>query len=220
MANFADLVNELNDSVIPEVDPSALPEPKAGGRTVLYPGTYVLTLPKGFDGEITDDGTRQIVVVNFKDAYSLQAEPGGLRWSGRLTNRPYEQTIFEGDKRDKVLVNDLALLLKALGFKGTLSTNKAYIAALQQYPGGVFMADPDWSAYCNPQRAIYKDGGKVEGTLGCGQRYGLRAYSKKDGTKVVLIPKDEAGRWADRFTCACGAELWVNDNLTRIRAKK
>jgi len=220
MPNFTDLVNELNDDIIPEVDPSALPEQKAGRRDPLYPGTYEFTLPASFAGEVKDDGTRQLLQVNFRDAFALTANPGGKQWQGQLSNRPYEMTVWEGGAKKKVTVNDLALLLKALGYMIPLSTNAAYVNALNQYGGGQFLADSDWSARCDPKRAIWVDGQKVDGKMGCGARYGTRSYKRGDGEEVVLLPKDENSAWAPEFTCSCGAHLMVNDNLSRIRAKK
>lgn len=223
MPNFADLVNELNNDAIPEVDPASLPEPKGPAREPLYPGSYTFTLPADFDGEVKDDGTRQIVQVNFRGAYALQANPGGKQWQGQISNRPYQTTKFlGGGKTEKVTVNDLALLLKALGYMLPLTTNQAYIQALSQYPGGVFLAESTWTAKCDPKRGIYKDGAKLPEQMGCGAQYtsGKKGYTKNDGTVVGLIPKDESGCWADSFLCSCGANLIVNDNLQNIRSVK
>ena len=219
MANLEDL--ELNDAALPEVDPSQFPEPKGASRTPLYPGSYVFTMPAAFDASVDDDGTRQIVVLNFNEAYAVKAEPGGHFWQGRLSNRPYPTTIFAPDgSQTKVEVNDVGLYLKSQGFAGKLASNKEYAAAVAKYPGGSFGGTIEWSAFCNPKKQIYKDGQK-QTELGCGKGYTSgKGYTKKDGSVVLSIPKDEEGRWAERFTCSCTAELWVNDRLSRIRAVK
>ena len=225
MSSFNDLVNDLNEDAIPEVDPASLPEPKGPAREPLYPGTYTFTLPASFDGEVKDDGTRQIVQVNFRGGYALTANPGSKQWQGQISNRPYQTTVFlGGGKSEKVTVNDLALLLKALGYTGVLNTNGAYVKALSQYPGGEFLAESVWTAKCDPKKAIYRDKVKVPDVMGCGAQFtsGKKGYTRGDGTEVLLLPKDENGAWADDIICSCKASLFVNDNLQNIRtaAKK
>ncbi len=220
MPNLADVAAQLNEAEFPEIDPNAYPEQRGGRREPLYPGTYEFTLPASFDFKVDDDGTRQYLVALFQDAYALIANPGGKQWQGRISNRPYQTIKWVDNKPEKVTVDDFGLLLKALGFKGKLTNNKSYGEALEPHAGQKFLANSDWSARCNPEKPIYKDGAKVDGTLGCGRRYATKAYKRSDGGLVVELPKEDGGLWADSFICTCGANLMVNDNLQRIRAKK
>lgn len=229
--DFASLASELNDAAIPEVDPSKLPEVKAGRRPLLYPGPYSFTLPGEFDFGKDDDGTRQLVYADFNSAYALIAQPGNKQWTGRIYNRPRTMKTGWGKDAKEINTNDLAQLLKAVGYAGSLTTNKAYAEALSKYPGAKFEADISWSVNCKATKNIWAEEIDPEtgdsrikeqaGRVGCGKTYiSDEGYTKKDGTQVYSIPKDENGSWAPRFTCACGAALSANDNLNKIRGVK
>lgn len=216
MANINNL--QLNDEVLPEINPEEMKEQTSGRVDPLYPGDYAFTLPLEFDFETVESQKGQRVAVLFKNDTMLQTPAGP--YAGRITN--IERVITDRDTGDEYTVSDFGFLLKALGFKGKLKSNKDYVEALLPYAGKTFLATIEWTGYCNPQREIYKDGEKVEGVTGCGARYGQRSYTKKNGEKVGQIPKDDHGRWSERFVCSCEAQAEVSifPSLQRIRAKK
>ncbi len=214
---MADINNlQLNDEVLPEVNPEEMKDQTGGRVDPLYPGDYLFTLPLTFDFETVESQKGQRVAVLFKSENMLQTPAGP--YAGRVSN--IERVITDWDSKEEHIVSDFGYLLKALGYKGMLRTNRDYLDAILQYPGKTFLATIEWTGYCNPQREIYKDGEKQEGTTGCGARYGQRSYTKKNGEKVGLIPKDDTNRWAERFACSCGAEVNIFPSLQRIRAKK
>lgn len=212
MANLNDL--ELNDDVVPEINPEDMKEQRGGRTEPLYPGDYLFTLPSEFDFKPVETDKGQRVAVVFREDKALQTPAGPV--NTQISN--VERVIVDFDTKEESLVNDFGFLLKALGFKGPLKTNRDYAQALSEFPGAKFLGTIEWSAYCNPKREKYVDGEKQEDT-GCGARYGQKSYKKRNGEVVTAIPKAD-GKFASTFTCSCGAELNVFQNIQRIRAKK
>lgn len=212
MANLNEL--ELNDDVVPEINPEDMKEQRGGRLEPLYPGDYLFTLPTAFDFEPVETEKGQRLRVLFREDKVLQTPAGSV--STQISN--VERVITDWETKEESLVSDFGFLLKALGYKEKLKTNRDYAEALSQYPGEKFLATIEWSAYCNPKREKYIDGEKQEDT-GCGARYGQKSYKKRNGEQVNSIPKVD-GKFASNFVCSCGAELGVFQNLQRIRAKK
>jgi hypothetical protein len=128
----------------------------------------------------------------------------GEEFTYRISNVPRERT------KEKILVSDMDLLLRALGETKRPATNKAYAQALMKYAGKEFGATVEFSYNCNANRDAYWDDGqggqqKVEGRSGCGSRYYMRDVAKVDGVQPV------------RITCSnpeCGASIRAFPNLT------
>lgn len=210
---------ELLDEVLP-VDAGKLPEQPT--FETLQPGNgYTFVLPDA------ENIAKHIDVIQTERGQRIQANlllkvPGKSSIFGKISNKEY--TVG----KDKVLVSDLAYLLSALGAVVS-GGNKSYKDALVAHAGQSFVADYEWTAYCNPKNAIYDEAGnEVEGTGGCGAQYALRSYTrKKDQVVVNAIPKDEDGKYAERFLCAgktpsgddCPAIVRAFGQVRRIRAK-
>jgi hypothetical protein len=128
----------------------------------------------------------------------------GEEFSYRISNVPRERT------KEKILVSDMDLLLRALGETKKPATNKGYAQALQKYAGKEFGATVEFSYRCNPSREAYFDVGDgtqqaAEGRMGCGARYYQRDVPKVEGVQPV------------RITCSnpeCGASVRAFPNLT------
>jgi hypothetical protein len=127
----------------------------------------------------------------------------GEEFQYRISNVPRERT------KEKILVSDMDLLLRALGETARPKSNKAYAQALQKYAGKEFGATVEFSYRCSDQREAYFEDGtggqqKVEGRMGCGNRYYQRDVAKVEGVQPV------------RITCSnpeCGASVRAFPNL-------
>lgn len=179
------------------------------------PGKYRFQLP-------TDMGTIWAKVDSAKHGERIQAlfeddaELGivqvpagsatgvGTTFRTRISNIPRERT------KEKILVSDMALVLRALGETVTPKTNKAFAQALMKYAGKTFGATIEFSYHCNPKKEIYvaDDAGgqqKVEGKQGCDARYYQRDVPKVEGLQPF------------RITCGnpeCGASVRAFANLS------
>lgn len=205
-------INDLTlfDEDIPEVTPDDMPA-QIGLRTPLpQPGSYKFRLPDSFDYETyqTDKGQRLKAIFRDETAIVLTKTGSPLRY--------YSINNSERDVKGR-LVSDFAYLLKALGHTGPLKGLSAYGNELDKNAGKTFTADLLWTATCNPKREVYKDGEVQKGVFGCGKRFGLQAYSR-NGKEVFAIPRDEEGRFADRFECSCGAIVSAFPQLSNFRA--
>lgn len=203
-----------------EVDYQNLPE-QFGIRTPLpQPGPgYVLRMPtitpnddNWLDGLENGDGKPRIgyEFKEGKELLILQAPAGegvGQALRFRITN---QERKFGKDSEEKSAASGLSYLLSgSFGLDLTGKSNKEYAQALIALSGKSFMATVNWTAYCNPKREIYvaatdeSEGGKIEGSSGCGQRYALKQRTNKSTGEIVLnVPKDGEGRYVDRFICA------------------
>jgi len=192
---------------IPENIGQSFPDPP-------QPGKYRFRLPTNLNMiwstvETEKHGTRINAIFEDDSALVIVQSPGqakdGEDFRYRLSNVPRERT------KEKILVSDMDLLLRALGETKRPATNKAYAQALMKYAGKDFGATVEFSYNCNPKREIYVDDGtggqqKVEGRMGCGARY----YQRD-------VPKEEDGSYPLRITCSnpdCGASIRAFPNLT------
>lgn len=135
-------------------------------------------------------------------------EAVGTEFATRISNIPRERT------KEKILISDMASLLRSLGVTKTPTTNKGFAEALMVFAGKEFGADVEWSYYCSPKKDIYADDGaggtqKVEGKAGCGARYYQSQVGKVEGKQPL------------RITCGnpeCGASIRAFANLSAFRA--
>jgi hypothetical protein len=206
---------------IPEGIGQSYPDPP-------QPGTYRFRLPpsgilKGCFAvvESTKYGKRINAIFEDDSALVIVQSPGKshdneeFRW--RCSNIPRERT------KEKILVSDMDLLLRVLGKTTRPKTNADYGKALVSVAGMEFTATNEFSWNCSPQREIYVDDGnggtgKVEGKMGCGNR-----YYQRDVTKVLSDPMDptSARVYPVRITCSnpeCGANIRAFPNLTGFKA--
>lgn len=191
---------------IPENIGMSFPDPP-------QPGKYRFRLPASLAAvwavvESEKHGQRINAVFDDKDPLIIVQSPGGEHddeeFQYRISNVPRERT------KEKILVSDMDLLLRALGETARPKTNKAYAQALQKYAGKEFGATVEFSWRCNPAKDAYFDDGaggtqKVEGRVGCGARYYQRDVAKVEGVYPV------------RITCSnpeCGASVRAFPNLT------
>lgn len=181
------------------------------------PGKYRFKLPASLNAvwAVVDSekfGQRINAVFDGDSTLTIVQSPDGAHngeeFTYRISNVPRERT------KEKILVSDMDLLLRALGETARPKTNKAYALALQKYAGHEFGATEEYSWNCNPKRAAYWENGSggAEKVLlddgsertGCGQRY----YQRD-------VPKVE-GRYPVRLTCSnteCGASVRAFPNL-------
>lgn len=219
MANLNDL--PLNEDTIPDV---VVEDQPVLGQMVLppQPGTYVFRLPSGQaimncfqTDETADQGQR--LRASLREEAALLNETTGEQYSTNISNRV--RYVKRGD--DRVAVSDMAMLLNAVQSFPENNTNIAYGHALIKAGGMRFKADHTLTANCNPQRDIYKDGAVVPGVKGCGHRYAVEGYTKRDGTVTHPIPRDENGLVLLRFSClnpSCSAEVRAWGQLRGFRA--
>jgi len=216
MASEKGSINDLklgNDALegadfdsIPEHIGMSFPDPP-------QPGKYRFKLPASLAAiwavvESEKHGTRINGIFDSDNPLIIVQSPGsahdGEEFAYRISNVPRERT------KEKILVSDMDLLLRALGETKRPATNKAYAQALQKYAGKDFGATVEFSYRCNPERDAYFDDGaggqaKVEGRVGCGARYYQRDVAKVEGVQPV------------RITCSnpeCGASIRAFPNLS------
>lgn len=192
---------------IPENIGQSFPDPP-------QPGKYRFRAPTNLNGqfavvETEKHGTRINLIFDQEAPLTIIQSPlkayDGEEFQYRLSNVPRERT------KEKILVSDMDILLRALGVSQRPKTNKAYAQAITQALAGKdFGATLEFSYRCNPDRQAYFDDGQggtvpVEGRVGCGQRYYQRSVPKVDGMQPV------------RITCSnpeCGASIRAFPNLT------
>lgn len=177
------------------------------------PGKYRFKFPASMAAiwavvETEKHGTRINAVFDADAPLTIVQSPGsvhdGEEFSYRLSNVPRERT------KEKLLISDMDLVLRACGITKRPATNKAYAEAMQTLADKDFGAQIEFSYNCNPKREIYADDGnggqqKVEGKFGCGARYYQRDIAKVDGVQPL------------RITCGnpeCGASVRAFPNLS------
>ena len=212
---------DLSDDPRP-TDFNNMAEQRGTQQPMLQPGVYVFQLPD----PIVDSQFEQFQVpdqgptlrANFRDDKALKNLTNGDTFGTQLNN----MTVTRGKKGEEKTGDDLAYLIKAVG--GTLppkAGNKTYRDELKKHGGKKFKSDVVISARCNPKSEVYKEGQKIAGRLGCGQKFDMRAYSIKSGAnagkQVLAIQRDQAGVWAEGVECPCGAEVRAFANLTNFR---
>ncbi len=205
---------------IPENIGHSFPDP-------MQPGVYRFRLqPAGIMKSIwakvdtNDYGERINAIFEEESALIVVQSPGGqhdgeeYRW--RCSNVPRPRT------KEKILVSDMDLLLRALGITARPKTNKDYAQALLKQAGREFTATNEFSWNCNPKKEIYVDDGaggtaKVDEKMGCGTR-----FYQRDVAKVPSDPGDPASPkvYPVRITCSnpdCGASIRTFGNLTGFK---
>jgi hypothetical protein len=196
--------------------------PESLGQTYpdpLPPGTYRFQFPTFqatspiwdlVPAEKTNGyGPRLVALFDGQFALTVVQSPDGTHngeeYRFRVSDVPRERG------RDKVVVSDMSMLLKALGTGKRPNTNPEIAKALATLSGKAFTATQEWSWRCDPNRPIWVDDGaggqaQVEGQNGCGER-----YYQKNVTKVE-------GAYPLRVTCGkCGASIKAFGNLTAFR---
>lgn len=153
----------------------------------------------------TADGQRMQLV--FADEFALKTQ-AGLPFNYTFRGRDQRRKDKEGRE---VVTNDIAKLLKGLGFKGVLASKQHYLMALMEYSGKWFYATNAPSPFCNPAKPAFIGGRKSE-KAGCGKKYAMKAqeYDNRAGQHVVIpqIPKDPiTGAFLSKFNCQCGSSL-------------
>jgi hypothetical protein len=193
------------------------PPPQPGGYRFRLP----VKLGTAWDTVATDKYGQRVRLQLDQDApLTIVQSP-----KGDLNGEPFQTNLSNVPRprgKDKLLVSDLDLLLRALALAHpeiavTIkrpTNNPEYIKAVQAYAGKEFGADVEWSWYCNPKRPIYipdGQGGSVEHPdkqPGCGAR-----YYQKDVDKIE-------GEYPLRITCTtatCGAVVRAFANLGTFR---
>lgn len=202
-AEFADIPENIGQSY---------PDPPQPGvyRFKLPPAGVMKTIWAKLDtqeyGErisaIFEDESALVIVQSPNKAHDGET----FRW--RCSNVPRPRT------KEKILVSDMDLVLRAFGVTTRPKTNAAYAQALLKCAGQEFTATEEFSWRCSPDREIYVDDGtggqsKVEGKMGCGTRYYQRDVQKEEGVYPV------------RITCSnpeCGASIRAFPGLTGFKA--
>lgn len=177
------------------------------------PGVYRFALPADMSAiwavvESEKHGTRINAIFDSDAPLTIVQSPGqahdGEAFSYRISNVPRERT------KEKILVSDMDLLLRALGETARPKTNKAYALALQKHTGGEFSATVEYSYRCNDRKPAYWDdgnGGQAKAPderVGCGGRWYMKDVPKVNGVQPL------------RITCTnpeCGASVKAFPNL-------
>jgi len=109
------------------------------------------------------------------------------------------------------------LLVGGFGHTAPIPTAASLYQAVMSHAGSKFRARHGWTANCNSNANIYDENGEqISGKHGCGRRYADRGYKKRDGTEVFPIPQVE-GKFAERFSCKCGAVLRAFSQFDNFR---
>jgi hypothetical protein len=191
---------------IPENLGQSFPDPP-------QPGKYRFKIPGNIAAqfavvETTKHGTRINLLFDQDAPLVIVQSPGkvadGEEFQYRLSNVPRERT------KEHILVDDMGMLLRAMGVTKRPPNNTAYAKAMIGMAGKEFGATLEYSYWCSDQREAYFDDGqggqqRVEGRMGCGSRWYQRDVPKVDGVQPV------------RITCSnpeCGASVRAFPNLT------
>lgn len=181
------------------------------------PGDYRFRLPANLASvwEVFDlEGKGQRVRAIFdKDAPLLIVQsPGNQSNNETFKTRIANNERERGKKGSGVIASDMDYLLRAFKITQKPANNQAYISAVVALAGKEFNAKITYSFKCDENRDIYvvtPDGTrqKVEGTKGCGAKY----YQKD-------LEKGADGKFPDKITCTCGAEINAFANLDNFSA--
>lgn len=138
----------------------------------------------------TNYGQRINAIFAGDSALTIVQSPAGAKdgeeFETRVSNVPRERG------KEKVLVSDMDLLLRGLGVTKRPKTNKEYAEALMKFAGKDFGATLELSWRCRDDKEIYVDDGqggtaKVDGKMGCGNRYYQRDVPKVEGVYPIRI---------------------------------
>lgn len=211
-AEFADIPENLGQSFPDPPQPGVyrFRLPTAGQMKAIWATVDSTNYGQRLNAIFEDDA--ELIIVQ---SPNHEHDGEGFRW--RLSNVPRERG------KEKVLVSDMDLLLRAKGITTRPKTNKAYAEAMLKLAGQEFTATEEFSYRCADNREIYVDDGaggqqKVEGKMGCGSR-----YYQRDVPRVPSDPNDPASPkvYPLRITCSnpdCGASIRAFPNLTGFKA--
>jgi hypothetical protein len=178
-----------------------LPPPQPGIYTFTMPSAEVLY--NAFE-TIDDAQQGQRLQVVLEDEAALIIKQTGQPYHAKLNNRVRTMNYKDGP----VKVNDMGMLLKALGITPEQNNNPGYAKAMLETGSKDFRGQHALSTNCSEKRDRYVDGKQQKGKKGCGQKYAHEGYVPRDGGKAVLnIPKDSDGLYKLQFDCVCGAGL-------------
>jgi len=201
--------NDLNlNAEVVEGDFDNMPTGMSKVLPPPQPGIYIFQMPSAeilYNAfETMDDAVQgQRLQIVLEDEAALTLQKTGQPYHAKLNNRTRVMNYRSG----AVTVNDMGMLLKALGITPESNTNPGYAQAMLEAGGKTFKGEHGLSTNCSEKRDIYKDGKPVVGTKGCGQKYAHEGYAPRDGGKPVLnIPK-EGDQFKLQFDCVCGASL-------------
>lgn len=231
MANYRELA--LKDESAVSFDWDNPPEQPAGGfAPAIYPDSYEFELPKDLENcwevvEINEGDLKgQYVALQFDAQHPLvgirsqSGQHDGETYNGRISGVPRNRSK-KGDP-PKYASDLMYLLLYGFEGKEKPKNSREWISVVNGYAGKHFVADAEWSAFCNKKKTIYvydAQGNAVEDPgvvnpetgvtskrVGCGKNYYMRD-----------IPKDAQGAYSERFQCSCGAALRAFPQLVRFR---
>lgn len=215
-----------NTKIDNDVTVDTIPEQLGSRPPFLQPGPYIFRLP-GKDAldscfaKVTGPNDSERIAAVFNDGAELTIVQAankdlvGASHRNRVNNRERKR----GKGEDAKSASDFDYLLVALGEPTLPKTNQGYAQALIKHAGKTFGADIELSAYCNEKRAkrIEIEGGQTiladgqDGRpheVGCGTRYYQRDLAPA---------KDAQGQFPSRTACACGAILYLQEDLVRFR---
>jgi len=191
---------------------------------MLQPGSYIFQLPPVQalrDAFEKDDEGNLIVILRDEAALTVvQAPPDnagnvGKPFGTRISCKARKRGKADDPTAKKVA--DADYLLASVGETAMPKTMPAYGDVIVKHGGDRFGADVELNWSCNPKRNVRLEveGGQlveadgtngIEVQKGCGARYYERDVTKND-----------QGKFDSKQTCACGAVLFANENLTRFR---
>lgn len=213
------------------LDLDSLPPQGGGFAETPQPGPYVFRLPEdianywheymGMDGN-----TPKKYLRLSKSDDDEKHVPTEIVWSktGRFVGDEFRNYInSQPRKRGKegTLVSDLVYLALALDPAARPKGTKDVVNIINAHPAGLYTADVELDGHCNPKRDAYDgEGEKMEGSVGCGQRYGMKSRKiKQTGEMVLNIPRNDTGDYLTRFKCVnCDAWIRVFPRQVRYRA--
>lgn len=211
------------------IDHDALPNQGGGFAETPQPGPYVFRTPENIseywnefmytDGNTPKKGLR--LAKDDKDKYL----PVEIVWSktGKYVGDEFRLYINSQPKKrgkEGTLVSDLVYFAIALDPTAKPKTLKDVVEVINKAAGKMYTADVELDGQCNPKREAYgEDGEKMDDTVGCGQRYGMKSRKiKNTGEQVIAIPREETGDYKTRFKCVnCDAWIRLFPRQTRYR---
>lgn len=135
---------------------------------------------------------------------------------GENNDRPVATTISNQPRNrarkgePKLLVADMAYLLReSLVFKGPLTKNSEWYAAMNQYAGKVFRSEHGLIAFCNPEKVRYiNDANDPSGLGSVIDPSGQHGCGKRHYTSSFKLPAAQGGKFSDIVYCTqCQAKL-------------
>lgn len=232
----------LTNEALAGIDFEHMPEQRGSFGPPLYPGTYRFKLPLMradldiWDHRETERGPRLVVKFEGPSALIIIQSPEGKR-NGETFEWNVSNQEFNRARRGEAeqLASDLDFLLRdAFGVKKRPPSNLAFAQALMAQSGKEFVADNEWTWFCNPKRDIYLSGADgsshvVEGQKGCGAKYyqgragGASGIQKVPSDPSRSVAADNPLVYPERIICPgldgipCNALVRAFPNLRNFR---